>query len=65
MGHGGGDGGTGARRGYPASDYVETGTTRDVTWSLQLVLQGRVRRTFNVGHAEQLRSGLPPCHGRW
>ena len=41
-------------RGYPASDYLETGTTRDVTWSLQAVLPGRVPRTFHVDHAEQL-----------
>ena len=41
-------------RGYPASDYLETGTTGDVTWSLQVVLPGRVPSTFTVGHAEQL-----------
>ena len=27
---------------YPASNYVETGTTGRVTWSLQTVLPGRV-----------------------
>ena len=41
-------------RGYPASDYVETGTTGEVTWSLQAVLPGRVPQVFTVGHAEQL-----------
>ena len=41
-------------RGYPASNYVETGTTGSLTWSLQTVLPGRVPRTFTVGHAEQL-----------
>ena len=52
-------------RGYPASNYLETGTTGDVTWSLQVVLPGRVPRTFTVGHAEQLdRSGVPPRHRR-
>ena len=29
-------------------------TTDSVTWSLQMVLPGRVPRTFTVGHAEQL-----------
>ena len=52
-------------RGYPASNYLETGTTGDVTWSLQAVLPGRVPRTFTVGHADQLdRSGVPPRHRR-
>jgi aminoglycoside phosphotransferase (APT) family kinase protein len=41
-------------RGYPASNYLETGTTGDVTWSLQTVLPGRVPSMFTVGHAEQL-----------
>jgi hypothetical protein len=41
-------------RGYPASDYVETGTTGTVTWSLQAVLPGGVPATFTVGQAEQL-----------
>ena len=41
-------------RGYPASNYLETGTTGEVTWSLQAVLPGRVPRMFTVGHAEQL-----------
>ena len=40
--------------GYPASNYLETGTTGDVTWSLQAVLPGRVPSMFTVGHAEQL-----------
>ena len=41
-------------RGYPASNYRETGTTDDVTWSLQAVLPGRVPSMFTFGHAEQL-----------
>ncbi len=41
-------------RGYPASNYLETGTTGNVTWSLQAVLPGRVPPMFTVGHAEQL-----------
>ena len=41
-------------RGYPASNYLETGTTGNVTWSLQAVLPGRVPHMFTVGHAEQL-----------
>ncbi len=41
-------------RGYPASNYLETGTTGNVTWSLQAVLPGRVPPLFTVGHAEQL-----------
>lgn len=41
-------------RGYPASNYLETGTTDRVTWSLQAVLPGRVPSMFTVGHAEQL-----------
>lgn len=40
--------------GYPASHYLETGTTGAVTWSLQAVLPGRVPVMFTVGHAEQL-----------
>jgi hypothetical protein len=40
--------------GYPASNYLETGTTGIVTWSLQTVLPGRVPLTFTVGHADQL-----------
>jgi hypothetical protein len=40
--------------GYPASNYVETGTTGSVTWSLQTVLPGRVPLMLTVGHAEQL-----------
>ena len=40
--------------GYPASDYVETGTTGVVTWSLQAVLPGQVSSMFTVGQAEQL-----------
>ena len=40
--------------GYPASNYLETGTTGDVTWSLQAVLPGRVPSMLTVGHAEQL-----------
>ena len=41
-------------RGYPASQYVETGATGAVVWSLQTVLPGRVPQMFTVGHAEQL-----------
>ena len=41
-------------RGYPASNYLETGTTGDVTWSLQEVLPGRVPSMLTVGYAEQL-----------
>ena len=41
-------------RGYPASQYVETGATGAVVWSLQTVLPGRVPLVFTVGHAEQL-----------
>jgi len=41
-------------QGYPASDYVETGTTAGVTWSLQAVLPGEVSSMFTVGQAEQL-----------
>ena len=41
-------------RGYPASNYLETGTTGNVTWSLQAVLPGRVPAVFTAGHAEQL-----------
>jgi hypothetical protein len=40
--------------GYPASSYVETGTTGDVTWSLQEVLAGDVPSMFTTGQAEQL-----------
>jgi Phosphotransferase enzyme family len=40
--------------GYPASNYVGTGTTGAVTWSLQAVLPGRVPTMFTVGHAERL-----------
>jgi hypothetical protein len=40
--------------GYPASNYLETGTTGRVIWSLQTVLPGRVPLMFTVGHAEQL-----------
>jgi aminoglycoside phosphotransferase (APT) family kinase protein len=40
--------------GYPASNYLETGTTETVTWSLQAVLPGHVPAVFSVGHAEQL-----------
>jgi hypothetical protein len=40
--------------GYPASDYVETGTTGTVTWSLQAVLPGCVPQLFTAGLAEQL-----------
>jgi aminoglycoside phosphotransferase (APT) family kinase protein len=40
--------------GYPASSYLETGTTGIVTWSLQAVLPGSVPSMFTVGHAEQL-----------
>ena len=40
--------------GYPASNYLETGTTVDVTWSLQEVLPGRVPSMLTVGHAKQL-----------
>ena len=41
-------------RQYPASNFLETGTSGDVTWSLQAVLPGRVPSMFTVGHAEQL-----------
>lgn len=41
-------------RGDPASNYLETGATGDVTWSLQAVLPGRVPSVFTVGYAEQL-----------
>jgi len=41
-------------RGYPASSYLKTGTTGNVTWSLQAVLPGRVPPMFAVEHAEQL-----------
>ena len=41
-------------RGYHASNYLETGITGDVTWSLQAVLPGRVPSMLTVGHAEQL-----------
>jgi len=41
-------------RGYPASNYLETGITGDVTWSLQTVLPGRVPSMFTAEHAEQL-----------
>jgi Phosphotransferase enzyme family len=41
-------------QGYPASDYLETGTTGIVTWSLQAVLPGSVPSMFTVGQAEQL-----------
>ena len=41
-------------QGYPASAYTETGTTEQVTWSLQTVLPGTVPLMFTVGHAEQL-----------
>jgi thiamine kinase-like enzyme len=40
--------------GYPASNYVETGTTGNVTWSLQRVLPGRVPLMFTVEYADQL-----------
>ena len=40
--------------GYPASDYVETGATDAIVWSLQAVLPGHVPPMFTVGHAEQL-----------
>ena len=40
--------------GYPASHYLETGTTEAVIWSLQTVLPGRVPLMFTAGHAEQL-----------
>jgi hypothetical protein len=40
--------------GYPSSTYVETGTTGDLTWSLQTVLPGTVPTMFTVGHAEQM-----------
>jgi hypothetical protein len=40
--------------GYPASNYLETGTTSSVTWSLQAVLPGAVPQTLTVGQAEEL-----------
>ena len=40
--------------GYPASQYVGTGTSGAVVWSLQTVLPGRVPTMFTVDIAEQL-----------
>ena len=40
--------------GYPASNYVDTGTTDHLVWSLQHVLPGRVPDLFTAAHATQL-----------
>jgi len=40
--------------GYPASRYVELGTSDRVTWSLQAVLPGRVPLMFTAAHAAAL-----------
>jgi hypothetical protein len=41
-------------RGYPAPQYVETGTNSEVTWCLQTVLPGEVPPLFTADLAEQL-----------
>jgi aminoglycoside phosphotransferase (APT) family kinase protein len=40
--------------GYPAPTYRGTGTTEQVTWTLQTVLPGRVPQMFTADHAAQL-----------